>query len=545
MSLEQDNIKIEVLRYRKEGFSCEAIANIVDGCSRSAIDRFLRKETYTEWWDEHDKKPIADGQLLDHHANIKRLKGNRFIVTSAQNSTYVHEKFLRSLETASNYYDARILVGTFSYNKNGFQSIEKGGGEEDWFDPKLTDYILDEPAELASGLIWCGELNILPTAVNPLSGLHNYSTRNSAIFPHAKIQLESIPTHFEEEAKLLYTTGAVTKRNYIQKKSGQKASFYHSFGALLVEVDDEGDWFVRQLNADSETGEFYDLDKYFTPEGVYDVDQIEAVTWGDLHSEKMDDDVAHGSFIGPGNLLDTLKPKYQFLHDILDFEARNHHSINNPYFRFKSYLTGKDSVRGNIDKVRDVLYAIYRDYTLPVVIESNHDLALERWLREADYKTDPANAITFLELQLQMYKSIEAGDEDFSILEWAVKNLGDLDFENFPWLNKTIFLKEYESFKICDEDGNGIQCGMHGHVGSNGARGSINNFAKQGIRFNIGHSHTAGIRDGVYMAGVSGKLNMGYNRSGSSSWSHSHILTYPNGKRTIVTMRGAKWRAIM
>lgn len=35
---------------------------------------------------------------------------------------------------------------------------------------------------------------------------------------------------------------------------------------------------------------------------------------------------------------------------------------------------------------------------------------------------------------------------------------------------------------------------------------------------------------------------MGYNK-GPSSWSHSHVVTYPNGKRAVVTMRGTRWRA--
>jgi len=58
----------------------------------------------------------------------------------------------------------------------------------------------------------------------------------------------------------------------------------------------------------------------------------------------------------------------------------------------------------------------------------------------------------------------------------------------------------------------------------------------------VGHTHQAGIHDGIYTAGVSGSLDMDYNR-GPSSWSHSHVLTYPNGKRAIVTMWRDKWRA--
>lgn len=254
------------------------------------MNDFIRKETYKNWWKENNK-PIASGQLHDHHTGISTLNKKRYILTSAQNNTFAHDEFLQSLETMANHINAQIIVGTFSYNKTGFQNLEKG--DKEWFDPKLTSYILDEPVRLANGLIWCGELNILPTATNPLSGLYSYTKNDSGIIPHAKVQLESLPTHKFEPTRMLYTTGAVTKRNYIQKKAGQKASFHHIFGALLVEIDDDGEWFVRQLIANSETGEFFDLDTLYTPKGIFKSRYVEAINWGDIHVEKLDEDAAN------------------------------------------------------------------------------------------------------------------------------------------------------------------------------------------------------------------------------------------------------------
>ena len=87
----------------------------------------------------------------------------------------------------------------------------------------------------------------------------------------------------------------------------------------------------------------------------------------------------------------------------------------------------------------------------------------------------------------------------------------------------------------------GIQHGLHGHLGPNGARGNPKNLRVIG-KANTAHTHAAGIVEGVYTAGVFGELDMSYNK-GPSSWSHSFILTYPNGKRTIVTFKdGRAWR---
>lgn len=539
MSLENDDIKVEVLRLESDGYSHRQIEAIT-GVAKSSISSFLKKESYKSWWEERKHKPVALGDVYNHLAEVEKLPGNRFILTSAQNNTFVFDKLLQTLEVIKKDLDARLLVGTYSYNKSGFQNLGKASqknvqdNEGDiWFDPKIREYIYDKPALLAEGLHWRGELNILPTAVNPLSGMHSYTKECSGIFPHAKIMLESVPTHKTEPCKMLYTTGTVTKRNYVQKKAGQKASFHHVYGALLVEVDDEGDWFVRQLNCD-EDGVIYDLDKKYTPEGVEHC-RVAGVNWGDIHSEKLDPEVAEASFYSPDSILNVLKPEYQFAHDVADFETRNHHNIRDPYFRFVRYTEGKDKVEEDIEKVARLLESIERPWCQTVVVESNHDLALQRWLKEADYKVDPANAVFFLECQLAQYKALEKGDKKFSIFEWAIKRCA-------PDISAR-FLRTDESFRICaTKEHKGIECGSHGHNGTNGARGSLASFIKLGARQNLGHSHTAAIRDGVYVAGVSANLDMGYN-IGPSSWSNSHIVTYLNGKRAIITIKNGKWRA--
>lgn len=530
MAVLDDNMKLEILRMADQGTSQSDIADTL-GVAPSTVSKFLARTTYTKWWENYEK-PVASGSLHDHYHKIKRLPGNRFILTSAQNSTFVHEKFLQSLETMAAHLDATIIVGTFSYNRSGFQNLEKSDG--DWFDDRIKPYIMDEPVQLAKDLIWCGELNILPTAVNPLSGFHSYTKSSSGIIPHAKVQLESLPTAKNEPCRMLYTTGAVTQRNYIQKKSGQKASFHHIFGALLVEIDKDGDWFVRQLIGETESGEFYDLDTLYTPHGVVQYQNVEAINWGDIHAEKYDQKVFAASFgKNEHSMIDVLRPKYQFVHDVLDMTSRNHHNINDPYFKFEQYVHGNDWVEADIGMVSNVLKLMKRPFCLTVVVESNHDLALQRWLRTADYRNDPANALFFLDCQLRTYKAIADKEKGFSVFKYALTK-HDSDHES------VVFLATDESFMICGP--NGIECGSHGHLGNNGARGSVQAYQMLGTRFNIGHSHSATIKDGVYQAGVSASLDMGYNK-GASSWSHSHIVTYKNSKRTIITIKNGKWRA--
>jgi hypothetical protein len=51
------------------------------------------------------------------------------------------------------------------------------------------------------------------------------------------------------------------------------------------------------------------------------------------------------------------------------------------------------------------------------------------------------------------------------------------------------------------------------------------------------------IREAYYQAGTSSRLDMHYNTRGPGNWAHSHVITYPNGKRAILTMVGPRWRA--
>ena len=481
-----------------------------------------------------DHRPVAGGDLATPDTKRRKAEGSVFVFTAAQNNTYVHKKFLQSLLCYVQDRGATLYVSPFTYNKNEFQNGTKDD-PEDWYDPAIRQYLTTSSVEITKDLVFCGELNILPTAVNPLSGLENYTRHASSIVPHAKVQMKSVATMKHDPVKFLYTTGAVTMRNYIQKKAGQKASFHHVFGALVVEIDGDGDWFARQLVA-SNDGTFYDLTNKYTPRGVTSGHRAAGINWGDLHSECRDEQVFEGAFsMVSGSILDTLRPYYQFAHDLTDFRARNHHGMGDPYFLAQNYHRGEDSVREGLLRSATMLWELYRPWTKTIVVESNHDQALKRWLADPRGHWDSVNNEYRHELNTYVLRCIREGIRP-SPFEYALRQLG-------VTAREATFLAEDTSFELCPQpDGPGIECGMHGHRGPNGARGNVNSLRSVGKKANIGHSHSAAIIDGVYVAGVSARLDLDYN-VGPSSWSHSHIVTYSNSKRAIITMRGKKWRA--
>jgi len=503
---------------------------------------------------------VVDGRI--EQAEIRRLplpkKGHKkaYILTSAQNNTLAHDGLL-SLITYVNWYNAQpkwsaeLLVGTFTYDVSSYKAnkVKRGGynpGTEDdelWYDPQLTPFLCDERLELAPGLAWCGEQNILPTAKRPLSSMEDYNGRMSNVVPHTKMAFESVASMPDEAAKFNMTTGAVTLRNYIQKRAGHHGEQKHSYSALLVEVDSEGNWYPRHITMDRD-GSIMDvgpdpLAGIFIKDG--EVTENAYVTlginWGDAHASEMDAWVRDLSW-GPGGMLDTLQPKFQFMNDLFSMRSRGHHEERDFKRWFEKYVDGEHVVEDELRVTADFLAEAERDWVETVVVSSNHDRHLERWANEGDPRRDKdvENAKFWYLLNFKIFEAYEAGNLDFSPLEWALRHVGGFGMVRF--------LEADESFVIAkgsSVEPNGIEESLHGDLGPNGSRGSTRSLTKMGRAINKGHDHTASIMDKVFSAGACA-LRFPYMK-GPGSHSISHIITLKNGARQLCIMWNGKWRA--
>lgn len=468
-------------------------------------------------------------------------KIKRFIFVAVQDQSQIHGVFLKNLEIYAHFMNAEIVAGGFTYNKSLFEDHNKN---KSWYHPSIEKYLTNRQFIFGEHLTFCGEMNTLPTAVNPLSGFETYTRHRSGIFPHAKVRLESIPTMKGSPTKINMTTGAITLPNYVPKRAGITASFHHVIGAVIVEIHPERDdiWFARHIQAEN-NGAFQDLDNYVTEDGKIIVSMdVEAVNWGDIHHPRYDSQVIDAAF-GRGGMLDSLNPSYQFLHDLTDFDLRSHHTMKDPYKRFANWFWSENmTIKESFENIGHFLNEeVFRDYCQTVVVESNHDRHFLRWLKEADWRDDPENAELYLEANLHYIREIKKAN-DPNMFEWGIKNSYNKGVNVLD--PSIIFLKEDESFVICaTEEDTGIECGMHGHLGANGAKAHPKQFTKMGPKANTGHTHSASIIDGIYTAGTSSNLNMGYNR-GLSSWTHTHIVTYKSGKRALITMKDGLWRIL-
>jgi hypothetical protein len=556
------------------------------GGNRSEAARMcgLPRNTYRERLMIAEKKfklklgKVVDGRMDVADAEVRPLPPEgavaRYILSSCQNNTHPHRAgldallayrdWLQSDEVNGGNDTCEFILGSFSYaiDAYGEKSTKRGTFDEKkdsgslgklWYAPELEPFIKDRAIQLAPALMWCGEMNILPTAANPLTGMDDYNGRASNIVPHVKHALQSVASLADEATKLNYSTGTITLRNYIQKRVGILAEPKHCYGGLIVEVDAAGNWYVRQLTVDSK-GCVYDIG----PAGFRSVrakasgvdalvatpvdgakarpkSWVENITWGDIHASEMDLEVREAGWES-GGLLDQLTPRSQCWHDLFSMRSRGHHEMKNFHRMFQKYVNGEGRVEDEMRVTADFCKDAWRTWCETVVVRSNHCRHLDRWLCDEDARKDLPNVTYWMALNGALLKAMEDGDRDFNVLEYALRQCG---------IPESIrFLGEDESYVVAKGGAavrEGIECGLHGDLGPNGARGSSRSLKKLGRPVNKDHDHTATIMDAVFSGGAC-SLDFPYMK-GPNAHSVSHIVTFENAARQILTYWQGKFRA--
>jgi hypothetical protein len=468
--------------------------------------------------------PLSAGSNKSNE-HIQYLPHGKYVLTSAQNNTDIDQSMLDSLLTFCQENGARLLIGRLTYNKNGFAQPDinnENGGL--WYAPQVKPYLVSGHLCLGAKHHFIADANIIPTAKNPLVGFAGIvPAGENAYLPATKINLKVEAALKNAKVKILASTGTVTKRNYILRKVGAIAAIEHNIGALYINTETDELRHLEQI--EGFTG-FYDLNKIYTGKDCDNVvNHVTALQPGDIHAEK----VEQCNITKVIELIRTLKPKSLIVHDLNDFSSRNHHNIKDPTFIHMQHIN-KNTVKSDlkaVSSVLDNLITVTREYSDSCdihIIESNHDLAINTWLKNSDFKIDPVNAVTYLTCMLALYKHQEkTGNGNFNMLKFAYKQIGRGKFAE-----KINFHETDESVMI-----SGIEMGNHGHNGISGSRGSPQQFRTLGVAMNTGHTHTPGITGKVYTAGVTASLQMGYNL-GASSWAIAHIVTYDNGQRQII-----------
>lgn len=517
-----------------------------------SMEGWVRKEA-TDYVETADNKRIRmidpgvqypydwTGPLLsDHRPHPARQEDavTRWIVTGAQDKTPVHGPFMVNLEAFAAHMGADIVIVGSTYNKDWWSSLFGANRDRRSTPAEMRQYssYIEESIQTDrmkfAGIKVCAEVNISPTAERPLSGLLTYGKGASTIFAHPRQELESVPRAPHLDPVLCWTTGYCTPPNYVQRKAGLKATFHHVIGAVLIEQDVDGAVFVRHIHANPETGTFQDLDVCVDHGEVTTGNRVRSITYGDIHQQHLDEDVEWATWLADDCLQRSLNPEHIFIHDVLDFYSRNHHNRNDPWHAAEVLRDGL-TVAQEIKNVANFLVSIRQEGTETHVVESNHDLALAKWVRENDWRSDLLNAPLQLELALAQANAINAG-EKISLFETAVKKLADEPLDDIH------FLHEDESFLV-----DGVECGFHGHNGPNGSRGTTQGYLRVACKMNKGHDHTPTKRQGVSSAGTKQVINpMPKYAKGPTSWAQCDVVQYAGGRTAHIIFKNGKWKAM-
>jgi hypothetical protein len=472
-------------------------------------------------------KPVRDRRAFEPTIQFNpKIKSDKIVVTWAQNATPVHEGFFQALLTYCKANSAQLVVIPGRYRNP--TSIWSGSQENaQWWAAEVQPYLMNQRCKLTEHLIVLGDIKIHPTAIRPLSGFESITHSESGILGHPKLQMECIPTPHQRMPKILASTGAVTVKNYTDSKAGKKGDFHHVFGAIVVERNGET-FHMRHLNARAD-GAFCDLDRAYFADRVEPSGPYAGLVLGDAHPDVADPVVVNATF-GRGGLVERLQPAQLVFHDLFDAYAVNPHHVNNPFMAVHKRSQGLDVVRHEVQNTLLWLKSVTKGRRA-VIVPSNHDDMLTRWVKAVDWKLDPTNAHFYLQTALYM-------------IEHTVQKPGRVEIPDpfHYWVGKAQLSNVHciplnTSYMI-----EGIECGLHGHEGPNGARGSRANLSKIGAKTIIGHSHTPGIKEGCYQAGTMTHLQLEYTGP-VSSWMNAHVSIDPMGKRHIhICVKGRFWK---
>lgn len=465
----------------------------------------------------------------------------RFIITWAQNDTPVHKQFFHNLKAYAKHIDADIHVIAGRHKNPTSVFTDK---DHDIWSPVVTGYLDANRHKVHEYVSIMSDVKIQPTAVNPMTGMQGMSGVNSCVFGHPKQQMEMIPVLENATPKMMLTTGACTISNYTDTKSGKKGEFHHVLGFAIIEIKDDEIFFVRQVSAE-DNGDFMDLcyqvkfkgqekpiefndpieksdwinaycgakpTKLVGESKVKKVKEIEACVLGDLHWGHHDPAVIEATH----DMLGKIVPKHVILHDVFDGYSISHHEMKNPFAQYGKEVRDENNLKKEVDEMMEGLGVFDERYDNVVVVRSNHDDFIDRWLMNGDWKKQPTpkNSPLYMEysgILLQQYAS--GGDVKGVIPELINREYPDM-----------ITLGRRDSYVVL-----GWELGQHGDVGSNGSRGSLLQFRKLNTKIIVGHYHSPGRKDGALAVGTSTHMRVGYNM-GPSSWLQSHVIIHKNGK---------------
>lgn len=493
---------------------------------RHHFGSFMNLKDYAKSVDPGAFAGIVD-QEVDPSVSAKTLKKKmshykRFIITSAIYGDKAHKQFIMNLKAKCDDIGALLLVLP-TYKSTSPVATQLSDG----LDPILKDEVVVNGDIRLNSNLFISSIKISSSNVNPTTGLSRIGQRNgSFIYASPKQFMVPVAVSNTKMPHVIMTTGACTLPNYkpAQMSRGRGAyiaSHDHTIGALYVEIRDENIFHFTQIQAEP-NGSFVEFADYYTKKGKSVMNPAYFVI-GDLHPDTLDEK----AFKAWVDCSIKTGCKKWILHDCFGGASINHHEKDKKTLLAQKAVQGKLRLDKEFQQLGSVMTRIFNSGIEEVVIvKSNHDEFLDRWLESGRFIEDHYNYPIAVKLA-------DAQIEGKDPLRFGLEKFGKMKAEH---LSKIKWLVRDQDFKVAK-----IECGSHGDLGANGSKASVASLENAYGSCVAGHSHSARIIRSVWIVGTTSKLKAGYN-IGPSSWLHASVFIYPNGTRQMMIAINGKCR---
>lgn len=466
-----------------------------------------------------DETSFSDAAFLDLERSVKKYR--RFVVTTAVTGCEINTKAYAALKSYCSLNKAKLLVvpcsdpAAMAPKEHRFSlSADLDKSSIVFRDLKLNDNVMISTIRLGA------------KQINPLTGLKRLTQFGTCILASPKQMLEHVAMSNKKTIpRALMTTGAITQPQYHTKRYMSERTAYlaqedHKIGAVIVEIKDSTYFFYRRVEIDSHTGEFTDINRRYSPSGRVKLVTAELVQQPDWHVLSTDPEFRKVA----EQVVSVVKPDVMTLEDFFDGITINPHEKHNVIVRAQKALKGQFLLSEELKACAKEIDALAAwDVKKLVFKYGNHEDFLLRWLSSAEYKDDPSNHYEGVCLAKAVLEG-EAPFEHAMRKRYAIKSGG-----------KVQFLDVNDSFKV-----NGIENGVHGHLGAGGKR----NPGMAGLEaygpVNAGHNHSAAIFRDVVRVGTATHLQLSYN-DGPSTWTQTLNIQHRDGSRQLITAINGEW----
>jgi hypothetical protein len=445
---------------------------------------------------------------------LEEMVDEMYVVTTAQRDAKPNWNFIRGLETYAKHNKAEIII----LPTNGSSTSPAAMAEEQlhhYFSDNFR--VIDDDYSLNSNL----DIRFFPVKAQQMDPTTSWDRfvayDTSAIMASPKQRMRVVPNGNTHIPKVLMSTGACTQPNYKPNSWGTKAELDHQYGAIVVDVIDDVFFHYRQLRA-NQNGAFYDLGVRYNGHNKPKRQRPDALVMGDYHCRQIDPVVLEGH----KELIKQVKPKHLILHDLFDGQSISHH-IDGNYVQM-ARRTGQDILGDEVYEVGEHLHELRKlnkDMKI-VVVKSNHDEVIDRWLQEGRFLQEPQNIMLGLEL-------MKAKIQGYDPLQYAVESVYG-KIPNITWLQRD------DDFKV-----RGYQLANHGDQGPNGSRGSPRGLEAACSKAIVGHTHTPQIFRKLFIVGTSTPLRLDYTK-GPGSWMNTSALLHANGEPQLINFIEGKYQ---